>query len=154
MCSDQHVKYRMPCGFPLTSSLLLDFHVKQNTHIVNFRKNQWLFWMSQLARHISNHKRFAYPGLFAKISSLVYFQFLVLSALFNLKLSTLKQNENLSTQTQEKSTPRQYAAYLNMHKNIYSDNKFWLKTSCLSTQLVFESNSDNHSNLSSYLMWM
>ena len=32
MCSDRHAKYRMPCGFTLTSSLLLDFHVKQYTH--------------------------------------------------------------------------------------------------------------------------
>ena len=32
MCSDQHVKYRMPRGFPSTSSLLLDYHVKQYTH--------------------------------------------------------------------------------------------------------------------------
>ena len=32
MCSDQHVKYRMPCGFPSTSSLLLDYHVKQYIH--------------------------------------------------------------------------------------------------------------------------
>ena len=32
MCSDQHVKDRMPRGFPLTSSLLLDYHVKQYTH--------------------------------------------------------------------------------------------------------------------------
>ena len=30
--SDQHVKYRMPRGFPLTNSLLLDYHVKQHTH--------------------------------------------------------------------------------------------------------------------------
>ena len=29
MCSDQHVKYWMPRGFPLTSSLLLDYHIKQ-----------------------------------------------------------------------------------------------------------------------------
>ena len=29
MCSDQHVKYRMPRGFPFTTSLLLDYHVKQ-----------------------------------------------------------------------------------------------------------------------------
>ena len=36
MCSDQHVKYRMPRGSPLTSSLLLDYHVKQyaRTHIL------------------------------------------------------------------------------------------------------------------------
>ena len=27
LCSGQHVKYQMPCGFPLTSSLLLDYHV-------------------------------------------------------------------------------------------------------------------------------
>ena len=33
MCSDQHVKYRMPCGFSLSSSLLLDYHVKQDIHI-------------------------------------------------------------------------------------------------------------------------
>ena len=33
MCSDQHVKYRMPRGFPSTSSLLLDYHGKQYTHI-------------------------------------------------------------------------------------------------------------------------
>ena len=32
MCSDQHVKYWMPCGFPLTSSLLLDYHIKQYIH--------------------------------------------------------------------------------------------------------------------------
>ena len=32
MGSDQHVKYRMPCGFPSTSSLLLDYHVKQYIH--------------------------------------------------------------------------------------------------------------------------
>ena len=32
MCSDQHVKYWMPPGFPLTSSLLLDYHVKQYIH--------------------------------------------------------------------------------------------------------------------------
>ena len=38
MCSDQHVKYRMPRGFPLTSSLLLDYHVKQyiHTHVSTF----------------------------------------------------------------------------------------------------------------------
>ena len=30
-CSDQHVKYPMPLGFPLTNSLLLDYHVKQYT---------------------------------------------------------------------------------------------------------------------------
>ena len=29
MCSDLHVKYWMPHGFPLTSSLLLDYPVKQ-----------------------------------------------------------------------------------------------------------------------------
>ena len=28
MCSDQHVKCRMPRGFPLTSSLLLDYHIQ------------------------------------------------------------------------------------------------------------------------------
>ena len=32
MCSDQHVKYRMPREFPLTNSLLLDYHVEQYTH--------------------------------------------------------------------------------------------------------------------------
>ena len=32
MCSDQQVKYQMPCGFPLTNSLLLDYHVKQYKH--------------------------------------------------------------------------------------------------------------------------
>ena len=32
MCSDQHVKYQMPRGFSLTSSLLLDYHVKQKIH--------------------------------------------------------------------------------------------------------------------------
>ena len=31
MCSDQHVKYRMPRGLPSTSSLLLDYQVKQHT---------------------------------------------------------------------------------------------------------------------------
>ena len=32
MCSDPHVKYWMPRGFPLTSSLLLDYHIKQYIH--------------------------------------------------------------------------------------------------------------------------
>ena len=32
MCSDQHVKYWIPRGFPLTSSLQLDYHVKQYIH--------------------------------------------------------------------------------------------------------------------------
>ena len=72
--------------------------------------------MSQLACHISNHIRFAYPGFFAKVSAPVYFQFLVSAALFNLRLYTWKQNENLSTQTQEKSTSRLYTAYLSVHK--------------------------------------
>ena len=31
MCSDQHVKYRIPHEFPSTSSLLLNYHVKQYT---------------------------------------------------------------------------------------------------------------------------
>ena len=35
MCSDQHVKYRVPRGFPLTSSSLLDYHVKTIcTHVI------------------------------------------------------------------------------------------------------------------------
>ena len=33
MCSDQHVKYRMVHGFSLTSSLLLDYHVKKYIYI-------------------------------------------------------------------------------------------------------------------------
>ena len=34
MCSDQHVKYWMPRGFHLSSSLLLDYHIKTiHTHI-------------------------------------------------------------------------------------------------------------------------
>ena len=32
MYSNRHVKYWMPRGFPLTSSLLLDYHVKQYIH--------------------------------------------------------------------------------------------------------------------------
>ena len=32
MCSDQHVKYQMPCWFSLTSSLLLGYHIKQYIH--------------------------------------------------------------------------------------------------------------------------
>ena len=35
MCSDQHVKYRIIHGFPLTSSLLLDYHIKQYIHTTN-----------------------------------------------------------------------------------------------------------------------
>ena len=44
MCSDQHVKYRIPCGFLLTSSLLLDYHVKQciYTHINLIQLGNWL----------------------------------------------------------------------------------------------------------------
>ena len=40
LCSDQLVKYPMPCGFPLSSSLLLDYHIKQYIHThtrTNFR---------------------------------------------------------------------------------------------------------------------
>ena len=33
MCSDQHLKYWMPRGFPLTSSSLMDYHVEQYTHV-------------------------------------------------------------------------------------------------------------------------
>ena len=38
MCSDQHVKYWMPCEFLLGSNLLLDYHIKQciHTHIHTF----------------------------------------------------------------------------------------------------------------------
>ena len=32
MCSDQHIKYWIPRGFPLTSSLLLDYYIKQYLH--------------------------------------------------------------------------------------------------------------------------
>ena len=32
MYSDQHVKYRMSRGFPLTRSLLLDYQIKQYIH--------------------------------------------------------------------------------------------------------------------------
>ena len=32
ICSDRHVKYLVPCGFHLTSRLLLDYHVKQYIH--------------------------------------------------------------------------------------------------------------------------
>ena len=32
MCSDQHIKYWMSRGFPPTSSLLFDHHVKQYIH--------------------------------------------------------------------------------------------------------------------------
>ena len=35
MCSDQHVKYWIPRGFPMTSSLLLNYHVKQYIHLAN-----------------------------------------------------------------------------------------------------------------------
>ena len=40
MCSDQHAKYRMPCGFPLTSSLLLDYHAKQYIHTIEHSKKK------------------------------------------------------------------------------------------------------------------
>ena len=30
LCYDQHVKNWMPGGFPLTSNLLLDYHIKQH----------------------------------------------------------------------------------------------------------------------------
>ena len=36
MCSDQHVKYWMPREFPLTGSLLLDYHVKQYIHTYTY----------------------------------------------------------------------------------------------------------------------
>ena len=32
MCSDQHVKYRIPCRFSWTSGVLLDYHIKQCIH--------------------------------------------------------------------------------------------------------------------------
>ena len=33
MSFDQYLKYRMPREFPLTSSLLLDDHVRQHAHV-------------------------------------------------------------------------------------------------------------------------
>ena len=33
MCSDLHAKHWKYCGFPLTNSLLLDYHVNQYTRI-------------------------------------------------------------------------------------------------------------------------
>ena len=33
MCSDQHVKQWMHRAFPFTSSLLLDYHIKQYIHV-------------------------------------------------------------------------------------------------------------------------
>ena len=49
MCSDQHVKYRMPHEFALTSSLLLNYHVKTihthtYTHIHVTKPRCWLAW--------------------------------------------------------------------------------------------------------------
>ena len=38
MCFDQQVKYRLPHEFLLTSSLLLDYHVKQYIHIADKKK--------------------------------------------------------------------------------------------------------------------
>ena len=45
LCSDQHVKYRMPRGFPLTSCLLLDYHSKQYIHVhtVNVHINLYAY---------------------------------------------------------------------------------------------------------------
>ena len=40
MCSDQHVKYWMRRGFPLISSLLLDYHVKQYIHNKHYSLNE------------------------------------------------------------------------------------------------------------------
>ena len=47
MCSDQHVKYQKPRGFPLTSSLLLDYHVKQYAH-KNTNKKLWRLFCNWL----------------------------------------------------------------------------------------------------------
>ena len=38
MCFDQHVKNLMPCGFPMTGSLLLDYHI----HIWQLNKGELL----------------------------------------------------------------------------------------------------------------
>ena len=47
MCSDQHVKYRMPRGFPSTNSLLLNYHVKQyvlaQTHTRSLNTTSYMF---------------------------------------------------------------------------------------------------------------
>ena len=38
MCFDHHVKYWIPHGFPITSSLLLDYRVKQHIRTLTFKK--------------------------------------------------------------------------------------------------------------------
>ena len=51
MYSDQHVKYRIPRGFPLTSSLLLDYHVKQYIQqYTHYLAKQWLGLWKFIAR--------------------------------------------------------------------------------------------------------
>ena len=37
VCSDQHVKYHMPSGFPLTIRLLFDYRIKQYPPYVYFK---------------------------------------------------------------------------------------------------------------------
>ena len=54
MCSDQHVKYWMPRGFPSTSSLLLDYHVKQ------YRR-------TRKSEHTHTHRIFSSTMLYSSI---------------------------------------------------------------------------------------
>ena len=53
MCSDQHVKYWMPCGFLLTSSLLLDYHIKQYITTYTHKIKNYI-----IRHHISHQSSF------------------------------------------------------------------------------------------------
>ena len=57
MCSDQHVKYRTPRGFPLTSSLLFDYRVKQyiptHTSVVMLFTNNYANQQYYFASHFN-----------------------------------------------------------------------------------------------------
>ena len=47
MCSDQHLKYRMSLGFPLTDRLLLDYHSKQYIHTHTHTHTHVSYWKLQ-----------------------------------------------------------------------------------------------------------
>ena len=58
MYSDQRIKYWMPRGFPLTSSLLLDYHVKQ--YIRSENSNEFVSMTSDSQKKTRRSDAFVY----------------------------------------------------------------------------------------------
>ena len=73
MCSDQHVKYRMHRGFPSTSSLLLDYHIRFTSYPAAKRRKFSKFAITDMQKKPADHffavqRNFASLGTFVKVS--------------------------------------------------------------------------------------